>query len=201
MRLVLFRSLYQSVVYFSGIKSKMNPCVCYRLYGVSTPTVTREYAFSGSLCHIREFEIMDGSGYCLTIFSLSDYKHLHFSHDEYKILMRKLCVQLSTKAIAALNNSNDSRLSIEQLPFNGDWKIKFGIGNMTIGPVTAFGLLKTAPFTFDKNKNDAITANEEHFICDPKWDICACKSCPVFRRLNDFETTANCKTENIILFE
>lgn len=190
----------------------MNSCFCCRLYSVSIPSVTKEYAFSGSLCRICEFETIDGSRYCITIFSLSDYKSLHFSHEEYKIFMHKLCVLLATQAITALDTSigpksDDSKLSIEQLPFNGDFKIKFGFMNMTIGPVTAFGLLKTTPFTFDGNNiNNCVTANEKHFTCDPKWDICACKSCPVYKRLNDFEAAAkeiipNSKTENIIFFE
>lgn len=175
----------------------MKSCFCCRLYGVSIPSVTREYAFSGSLCCIREFEIMDGSRYCLTIFSLADYKTLHFPHDEYKILMRKLSEHLSTQTIAASKKSNDCRLSVEQLPFNGDYKIKIGIWNMAIGTLTAFGLLKTMPFT---------NVIDNSVTCDSKWDICACKSCPVFQRLKDFETAANeyiayRKPENIIFFE
>lgn len=189
----------------------MNSCFCCRLYNVSIPSVTSEYAFSGSLCRICEFETIDGSRYCVTIFSLSDYKHLHFPHDEYKMLIRKLCALLSTQAIAAHDNStgqksDDSRLTIEQLPFNGDFKIRFGILTMTIGSVTAFGLLKTTPFIFENdNNNNNVSANEKHFMCDPKWDICTCKSCPVFSRLIDFEAAArehfpNYETKNIIFW-
>lgn len=180
----------------------MVSCLCCRLYDVSTPTTIREYAFSGSLCRIHEFQTLDGLRYCVTIFSLSNYKQLHFPHDEYKILMCKLHVLLSTQSIAIFNRStwqksNDSRLSIEQeqLPYNEDFKISFGNLSMTIGPVTAFGLLKTTPFVDDKN-----------VVCDPKWDICACKSCPVFKRLSDFEAAAkehsvNCRIENMIFLE
>lgn len=177
----------------------MEFCFCHRFYRVSKPNAISEYAFSGSLCRIREFETLDGPRYCMTIFSLSDYKHLHFPHDEYEILIRKLSVLLSTHEIAISadspwQNSNDSRLTITQHPINGCFKIKFGFYNMLITPVTAIGLLKTAPFT---NVNE----DEKQLKCDPKLDICACKSCLVFKRLIDFEAAAkktNCKLENII---
>lgn len=183
----------------------MNLCFCHRLYGVNKPTTIRQYAFSGSLCRLREFETSDGLRFCMTVFSLSNYKHLHFPHYEYKSLMCKLSVLLSTEAIVIFNNStwkesNDSRVTITQLPFDGDFKIKFGSYSLTIGQVSAFGLLKTSPFTFDGN-NDLTTTIEKHFTCDPKWDICACKSCPVFKRLINFEETVNekCSYRNIIL--
>lgn len=77
----------------------MISCFCNRLYNVSRPSTITEYAFSGSLCRIREYETADGLRYCLTIFSLSDYKHLHFQHDEYKYLNSKLYALLLTQAI------------------------------------------------------------------------------------------------------
>lgn len=179
----------------------METCICHRLYRVSKPTVMREYAFSGSLCRIREFETLDGLRYCITIFSLSNYKKLHFPHDEYKMLMCKIPTLLSVQTIAIFNNStwlksNESKLSVELIPFNDDFKIKFGIYHLTIGPVTAFGLLKTTPFTSD---HFAFT-EEKPFTCDSKWDICVCKSCPIFKRLVDFELTvkSNSKIANIV---
>lgn len=173
----------------------MNPCLCYPLYHISKPTKTREYAFSGSLCHLKEFDTLDGSRYCITIFSLSDYKHLHFPHEEYQILMTKLQSLLSTHAIMTNTKtdstnwrSNERTPSITLLPFFGDFKVKLGIHSLTIGKVTAFGLLKTSPFT-----NDDVTDDEKRFQCDLKWDICACKSCPIFKQLIDFEAAAKKK--------
>lgn len=171
----------------------MKPCLCFRLYRVKKPVRIKEYAFSGSLCRIQEFETLDGLHYCMTIFSLSDYKHLHFPHDEFQSLVCKLNSMLSTYAI--MPTAKTTSMSCLK-PFNGDFKIKFGIHSLTIGRVTAFGLLKTSPFS----------SNENSFTCDLKWDICTCSSCPIFKRLIEYEATAsmrfpNHKLENVILFQ
>lgn len=180
----------------------MRLCFCNRLHKTDASCVKSEYAFSGSLCHIREFETVDRVCFCLTIFSISDYKHLHFPHEEYKLLIKKLYVLLSPQSISpACFTVGDSSLSVKQLPFNGDFKIKFGIHALTIGPVTAFGLVKTAPFTFV----DVFSINKNKFVCDSKWDICTCKNCPVFNRLVDVEAATqkifpHRKPESVILF-
>lgn len=159
---------------------------------MSIPTSFSEFAFSGSLCRIREFETVDGLRYCLSIFSLNDYKHLHFPHSEYKWFISKLNALISTQSKLPLTsesgvqNSDVSTLNISQLPFDGDFKIKFGKYCLTIGPVTSFGLVKTSPFA-DVN---VFSENKIHFACDSKWDICTCKSCPVFNRLIEYESTA-----------
>lgn len=163
----------------------MKPCFCNRLYRIIVPTTTMEYVFNGSLCSIREFQTLNGSHYCLTIFSLYDYKHLHFPNDEYKWITSKLYALLSTTAIKS-NATNSDVLTIKQQPFNSDFKIKFGKQNLTIGSVTAFGLVKTTPFTDFVVSSD----NKNRFTCDSKWDICICGTCPVFRRMCDFEARA-----------
>lgn len=154
---------------------------------MNIPTVITEYAFSGSLSRIREFETMDGLRCCLTIFSLSDYKHLHFPHDEYEWLISKLHAHLSTQSIFPTSNNSDAHVSIDLPPsFDGDFKIKSGQHSLTIGPVTAFGLVKTSPFT----DVDVFSVNKNQFKCGSKWDICTCKACPVFSRLIEFEASA-----------
>lgn len=164
---------------------------------MGTPTTTSEYAFSGSLCRIHEFKTAEGlHRYCLTVFTLSDYKHLHFPHDEYEKLINKLSAHLSTQAIfPTATASNSVACSIEQLPFDGDLKIHFGQHRLTIGPVTAFGLVKFSPFT---------NTVKRKFACESKWDICTCRKCSVFSRLIDFEASAqrlfdHRKLENVIL--
>lgn len=169
------------------------------------PTRISEYAFSGSLCRIREFETLDGLRYCINIFSLSDYKHLHFPHYEYKYLVSKLYACQSTQAIfQSAYKSYEQKLNVSVLkilhsPFNSDFKIKFGENSLTVGPVTAFGIVKTAPF----RDVDIFSVNMNQFTCDSKWDICACKTCPVFRRLIEYEATAVMRwlrrAENMIL--
>lgn len=174
---------------------------------MSKPTSVAEYAFSGSLCRVRKFQTVDGMRYCLTVFSLSDYKQLHFPHEEYKWLISKLYAFISTQAILKTVNNSDvqklseSVLTVNQIPFDDDFKIKFGNKHLTIGPVTAFGLVNTTPFT----DIDVFSTNNNNFTCDSKWDICTCKTCPVFKRLIDFEATAlikfsQCKPVNAILF-
>lgn len=174
---------------------EMKACVCNRLYRMRTPTAITECAFSGSLCRIRKFETVDGSRYCLTVFSLGDYKQLHFPCDEYKYLTNKLCALLSAQAILPTTSET---LSIKPPADNNDFKIKFGTHRLTIGSVTAFGLVKTNPFNFWTNK--------DLIACDSKWDICTCKKCPVFKRLVDYEMTSATRNsyrrvENVILFE
>lgn len=176
------------------------PCFCNRLYRLSIPTTILEYAFSGSLCRIREFQTMDGLRCCLTIFSLSDYKHLHFPYNEYKWLISKLYALLSTQAILPTASKTDT-LSIKHLTFDGDFKIVFGNSRLNIGSVTAFGIVKTSPFT----DVDDCSVNKNHFTCDFKWDICTCKTCPVFKSLIEYEATAlqrfsEHKMENVIFF-
>lgn len=167
------------------------------------PTAISEYAFSGSLCRISEFETLNGLRYCLTIFSLGDYKHLHFPHDEYKCIISKLQALQSPQAmLQTAINSDENAPSIMQRPFDCDFKIKFGIHSLNIGPVTAFGLVKTAPFT----DVDGFSVDMNQFSCDSKWDICTCKTCPVFKLLIDCEAAAVKETpqrrpENLILFQ
>lgn len=179
----------------------MESCFCERLYD-SVPVVETECAFSGSLCRIRQFETVDESRYCLTIFSLSDYKHVHFPHEEYQYLIKKLYVYLSPNAIwptrcAAVNHEPH----VSQLPFQGDLKIKFGVHRLALGPITTLGLVKSAPFTYA----DVFSINETRLKCDSKWDICTCGTCPVFNRLIDYESKAlklfaHRKMENVFLF-
>lgn len=168
---------------------------------MNTPTAINEYVFSGSLCHIREFETDDGLHYCLTVFSLYDYKYLHLPHDEYKYLINKLSEAYSTQTRLPITSKSDV-LSIKQLPFNDEFKIKFENRSLTIGPVTAFGLLNTSPFA----NVDVYSDCKNRFICDSKWDICICKKCPAFKRLVDFEAFAATRfsqrrLENVILFQ
>lgn len=180
----------------------MIPCFCDRLYKTDTLSVKSEYVFGGSLCRIREFKTETRTRFCITIFSLSDYKHLHFPHEEYKWLIKKLYLLLSPQTISpACFMTGDSTLSVNQLPFDGDFKVKFGMSNFTIGPVTAFGLVKTAPFSFV----DILSINKNLFTCDPKWNICTCKKCTCFSCLIDLEADARKvfprrKPESVILF-
>lgn len=165
---------------------------------MSAPTNNSEYTFSGSLCRVREFQTLDGTHYCLTVFSLSDYKHLHFPHDEYKWIITKLYAFLATPAIKS-QGVNSNVLTIKQQSFEGDFKIKFGNVSLAIGPVTAFGIVKTSPFT----DVDVFGVNNDKMTCDAKWDICTCQTCPVFRRMCDFETSAreifsHRKLENVV---
>lgn len=181
----------------------MKACICERLYHVNTATTTAEYAFSGSLCCIRSFETVDGIRYCLTIFSISDYKHLHFPHDEYKWLISTLQAQYSTQAICPTTINTDMLklndgvvLSIKDLPFDGiKIKTRFGKRILSIGPVTSFGLVKSTPF----GNVNVFSVNENQFACDSMWDICTCASCPVFKRLIEYEASDLCeKPENMI---
>lgn len=182
--------------------TKLSPCFCNRLHKTDKLSVKAEYAFSGSLCRIREFKTVNDVRYCITIFSLSDCKYLHFPHEEYKLLIKKLYTHLSPQSISSTSSTTFlSSLSVKQLPFNGEFKIKFCEHNLTIGPVTAFGLVKTSPFAFV----DIFSINRNRFTCDPKWDICTCKMCPVFSRLIDFEKSAReifpqRKPESVICF-
>lgn len=167
------------------------------------PTAIAEYVFSGSLCRIRKFETYDGLRYCITIFSVSDHKHLHFAYEEYKLLISKLYMLLTTQTTlppTKTTNNTNAQINITQLPFDGEVKITFEKNCLTIGPVTAFGLLSTMPFTdFDVSSD-----SKKHLTCDSKWDICICKTCQVFKRMCDFEARAcelfpHRKTENIVL--
>lgn len=168
---------------------------------MSAPTEIKEYAFSGSLCRISKFETLDGERYCLRIFSLSDYKHLHFPHDVYKWIINKLYAFQCMYAIMPTVYSSDV-LPIQLTPFDEDFKIQIGFQSIKIGPVTAIGLVKTTPFT----DVDVFSVNEKQFTCDSKWDICTCRTCPAFKRLIEYEATAlerfsQRKPENVILFE
>lgn len=149
----------------------MNRCFCYHLYNC-TPVTAHEYAFGGSLCRVRQFETVDGLRFCLTIFSLSGYKHLHFPYEEYKLLINRLNAHLSTNVIfSTWGNWNALTVKQHSEIEDGELKIKLGGQHFTIGPLTAIGLVNTSPFAFKKT-----------FTCDNKWDICTCKKCLVFSR-------------------
>lgn len=166
---------------------KMESCFCNRLYHAK-PSAKREYAFCGSLCRIREFETLDGLRYCLTVFSLSDYKQLHFPYDEYKIIVSKLNALLSPQAVIPTTEMNQSSLTIAQRPSDDDFKIKLGRYSLNIGIVTAFGLVNTSPFTDDIT--NPFFNGKKQFTCDSKWDICICRTCSVFSRLIKLEARA-----------
>lgn len=155
---------------------------------MEAPTFIQEYVFGGSLCRICEFETLDGLRYCITIFSLSDYKHLHFPHDEYKLFISRLYMLLYPQTILPTpsNHNSSANFTIGQTPPVGDFKIKFEKQSFIVGPVTAFGLVNTAPFT----DFDVSSAVKMDFACDSKWGICICERCPVFRRMCDFELSA-----------
>lgn len=172
----------------------MKSCICGRLYRKETPNATVEYAFSGSLCCIRQYETIDGFRYCLTTFSVRDYSHLHFPHDEYKYLISKLYALLSTECRLNMGELDGNDVSIEQLPLH-EFKIEFGGQRLDIGPVTAFGLVNTSPF---ENTN-ILSPNNKHYLCDVKWDVCTCAMCPIFKRLVDYESDSSIgKTMNMI---
>lgn len=165
-----------------------------------TPTAITEYACSGSLFRIQEFITADGLRYCLTIFSLSDYNHLHFSHDEYKLFIRKLIARLSMQArLSAESNACDHKLNDIDLSITCGADIKIQLDekyNLIIGSVTAFGLANTIPFA-------DIGFNKKQLTCNFKWDICTCKTCPVFSRLIEYESKCKrlfgyCKPKNIV---
>lgn len=164
----------------------MLQCLCKRLYKTDASEIT-EHVFSGSICRTCKFETEDGVRYCLTIFSVSDYKHLHFPHYEYNWLIFKLYSLQSPHAIFPnVQKVIDNALSVEQLPFSSDLKIQFGKWrNLTVGRVTAFGLVKTTPFT----DIDVFSINKKPFTCDPNLDICICKTCPIFKRLIGWESS------------
>lgn len=172
----------------------MKNCTCNRFYNVKGADLILEYAFSGSLCRIREFKTFDGLRYCLSIFSLSDHKRIHYPHDEYAWLVKKLLLHVSPQAIHPTSYSddrqklNDIELTIQHALYN-DIKIKCGKKCLTVGIVTAFGLVRTAPRYLVANEflNDV----ENVLACDPKWDICTCKNCPVFSRLREYELIAS----------
>lgn len=188
----------------------MELCLCNRLYNVNVSATISEHAFSGSLCRIREFETVDGKRYCLTVFNLGNYKHLHFPHYEYRCLVQKLNVLLTTQAILHASCYTDEEklnghaMTIQQLPHNGDFKIKFGIHRLQIGIVSAIGLVNFSPF--DASASDTVSSVENHKTCDSQLDICVCKTCPVFLRLCDFEAAVlkrypHRTSMNIIMFE
>lgn len=81
---------------------------------------------------------------------------------------------------------------INQLTYDGNFKIKFGAHCLTVGPLTANNLVNTTPFSdvFSADNNNDNNNNMNQLTCDSKWDICTCKTCPVFRRLVEFEAVA-----------
>lgn len=179
-------------------------CICNRLYKVDESSLLTECAFGGSLCYIHQFETTDGLRFCLTIFSIYDYTHLHFPHDEFKLLIGYLYALQSTRTISPSENGldvqkfKDHLLTIRQYSLDGAYKIKFGINNLTIGPITAFGLVKTAPFS----EVDVFYSNNNHLTCIPDSEICVCKDCPVFKRLADSEAQfLQYRPENVIFFQ
>lgn len=180
-------------------------CICNRLYKVDESSFLSECAFGGSLCYVRQFETSDGLRFCLTIFSLYDYNHLHFPHDEYKLLIGYLYALQSTQTISSSSNNGldvqkfkEHFLNIKRYSMNGDFKIKFGVNSLNIGPITAFGLVKTAPFS---EVDVFFSNNAQHFTCVPECEICICKKCPVFKRVVEFEAEFRyCRPENVIFF-
>lgn len=164
----------------------MESCFCKRLYKRDKSVLLAEYAFAGSKCYVRTW---GGLRFCLTIFSLSDYKHLHFPHVEYKWLCSKLYALQSPQSIFP---KNSDILHVKEGLH--DFKIKFGIYTMTVGPVTAIGLVNTMPFT----DVDVFKTIEQDFTCIPELDLCVCKSCPVFKRLSDLETCAPHRAKNVL---
>lgn len=178
----------------------MENCFCKRLYRTDKSTLIAEHAFSGSLCYVRQFETWDGLRFCLTIFSLSDGKHLHFPHNEYKLLCSKLYALQSTRSILPIRPGSDILHVKERLC---DFQIKFGCYTLAIGPVTAIGLVNTAPFA-DVDVFSVI--DKQDFTCIPELDLCVCKGCPVFKRLHDFEALAltarvPSRAKNVLLFK
>lgn len=174
---------------------------------MGAPSTITEYAFSGSLCRIREYKTIDGPRHCLTIFSLSNYRQLHFSHDEYKYLICKLyalqCMRAMTPSAcnSDVQQLNGCMLEIKQ-PSPFDFQIRYGAYKLTIGSVTAFGIVKTSPF----DDIDVFSVNNDQFIYDSKWDICTCGMCPASTRLIEFEATAMMwfsqrRPDNVILFQ
>lgn len=95
-------------------------------------------------------------------------------------------------------------MTIQQIPDNGDFKIKFGIHRLQIGTVSAIGLVKFSPFA--ASAIDSVSSVENHKTCNSQLDICVCKTCPAFLRLSDFETAAlkqypHRSPMNIIMYE
>lgn len=196
-QLVLFELLY--------VKVMEKKCICKRLYKVNEPTILSECAFSGSLSLVRQYETSDGLRFCLTIFNLYDYNHLHFPHDEYKLLIGYLYALQSTQTISPSKNGLDVQtfkehfLKIKRCSMNGSFKIKFGKYSLTFGPITAFGLVKTSPFS---EVDVFFTNNAQHFTCIPECDICVCKKCPIFKRVVEFEAEfRHCRPENVNFFQ
>lgn len=150
----------------------MEYCGCKNFFQTNL-ILEKKHVFSGSLCRIRQFQ---PERYCLTIFSLGDKKHLHFSHEEYFYLIENLYNYILPKIISLkhLNNPND--LLIEQLILQKGLKIDFEKFSLHIGPITLFGLVYTAPFL-----------PVLKYECNEKWDICICGLCDCYKRLLDFE--------------
>lgn len=163
----------------------MKPCFCNRFYNMRKPTAINVYAFGGSLCRVREFKTDDGSRFCLTIFSLSSYNYLHFPHDVYEMLIRRLHMHIYKRAIDIPTTSKSNLLNIKELTAAGNFEIKFAGYCMSVGVLTAIGLENTSPFS-----NAAFYTDGKPFSCERKWDICTCQKCPVFIRLLDFEMSA-----------
>lgn len=153
---------------------------------MSAPTAMREFAFSGSINRVREYKTeMDGSRYCITVFSLHDYKYLHFPHEEYMELISKLYAATSPQTLAINTIPKKTSLIINQIPFTENFELRFGCYKLQIGPVTAFGIIRTAPFgDYCIQGNDY---SSRSLTCMPKYDICVCGSCTVLKRLTDFE--------------
>lgn len=198
-------SFIQTIVKYGCAKSQriMKACFCNCLYRKSKPIKTTEHAFSGSLCRISEYETDDGMRYCLKTFSPTGREHLnfpspeygvyndlHFPHDEYKYIIRRLYALLSMRAISPTQIETDAQkininlLSVKQLPLSDAFEIKFGKDCLAIGPVSAIGLVNTSPFA----DIDVFSVIKNDFKCDPEWEICICKTCPAFKRLTEIES-------------
>lgn len=153
----------------------MEKCLCNRLYGGIEPFAIKTYAFGKSLCRIREFETLDGSRYCLTLFRLYDYKYLHLPHEEYMHTINKIRKLYTPHAFWHLEIRDDPDITVKQLS-NGQYNIKFGCISMHFGKGTAYWLQCSAPF-LDKRP----------ITCCVQLDVCACEMCPAFDRLIKYE--------------
>lgn len=112
-----------------------------------------------------------------------------------------LYVLLSTSAIKPTTD-NSNVLTIKQQPFDGDFKIKFGSDSLTLRSTIAFWFIQTTPF----DNINVFSVNKDKIVCSVKWDICTCQTCPVFKRLIEFESAVVIKfperiLKNIILFQ
>lgn len=171
----------------------MKGCHCPRLYALKKPDLVVEYVFRDTLCRIREFKTDDGLRYCLTLFDLLNCKHVHFQYAEYKSLISELWAQTTMQTIryseemATRTTTNPILSVVPPFVITDDFKIKLGKHNLNIAAVTGFGLIKTSPM----DERD-VYCNESKNIpaCDFELEICTCKGCTLYSRLNAAEVIA-----------